>query len=349
MTPAAVESGRGPRLHFMTFAARSGSTIVARSLSECVPGLLVLPEFRTVEFLLARSESRVRRLRPRDLARILAADRQLGPNLGIDAAGRAGLADRFAGAGTAELLVAIMSTYVGGAALPNDVVIKLGTAAEFVTRLVHVSPTGSLVHVYRDGRATTSSLLQTPRAYFEGETMGRGDLAHCCGLWVRHQRSVRRAVSSGYPVHHVRYESFLRDPPGTCAQLFRVMAGPGEPQAPVRSFAVSGHEAGMHTLVGRPPAIERTDAWVVELSRTDQVFASWRMARELDALGYASRLEPTAGRPEVLRSIVRTFPRHCWLLARYAVRRASQYACRPGELAEHINARAVTLLNRRGA
>lgn len=337
----------GTRLHFMAFAARSGSTLVAKTLSQCTPGLLVVPEFRTAEFLLARSEHRVRALRARDLARILAADRQLEPNLGVDAGERGALARRLAGAGTAEILDGIISAYVDGAAAPKDVVIKLGPAAEFFHRLREVSPEGSVLHVYRDGRATVSSLLRTPRAHFDGETMGRGDVAHCCGLWVRHQRTIRRAALSSYPVHHVRYEAFLLDPPATCAALAQAMGITKVSAGCEPPFSVSPCEAGMHMLVDSPPAAERRDAWSSELSREAQVFATWRMSRELGALGYSRRPEPSARWTEVVGSVLHVYSRHLRLLARYTGGRLWRYALQPGVVSEHLNARAVAFLNRR--
>lgn len=348
MTPVVQAGGRsGTRLHFMAFAARSGSTLVAKTLSQCTPGLLVVPEFRTPEFLLARSERRVRALRAGDLARLLAADRQLEPNLGVNADERGRLAQRLAGAGTADILDGIISAYVGETAAPTDVIIKLGPAAEFVHRLREVSPDGSVLHVYRDGRATVSSLLRTPRAHFEGETMGRGDVAHCCGLWVRHQRTIGRAALSGYPVHHVRYETFLLDPPATCSALAKVMGIAGVSAGGERPFCVSSYEAGMHGLVDSPPAAQRRDAWSSELSREAQVFATWRMSRELSALRYSRRPEPPARWPEVVWSVLQVYSRHLRLLAGYSGARLRRYALQPGVVTEHLNAMAAVLLNRR--
>jgi Sulfotransferase family len=348
MTTTASGGTLGPlRLHFLVFAPRSGSTLFAKTLSDAYPSTLVLPEFRTAEFLLARSEQRVRSLTIRSLQRIFGADRQLLPNLGISPETAQALAEENAGAGTLEILSAIVARYTENAQTARNVVVKLGSAAEFLPRLREVSPQGTVVHVYRDGRATVNSLLSTPRAYFRNETMGRGDVAHCCGLWLRHQRTMRRAEGGEYPIVTVRYESFVEDPQETCREAAGAMRLEETHNTRVRSFAVSAREAGLHRLVATLPSRGRRAAWRSELPREDQIFADWRMRRELSALGYDDRVAPSAGPGELMRCIAMGYARHVKRLSGYTVRRAAAYARRPGAVFEHANARAAGFLSRR--
>jgi hypothetical protein len=322
------------------YAPRSGSTLLAKTLADVCGTLLVVPEFRALEFLLSRSEDAVRRLTPGRLTKLMRADRQLGPNLGLSRDALDRVAESVAGGSTSDILAAIVSSYTGGA-VSHDVLLKMSTAGQFPERLREVSPAGSVVRLSRDGRAVVSSLLRTQRAYFPGETMARDDVVHACRVWAGHQQAMRELHRAGLSIVSARYEDLVERPVETCQAVATGLGLRIETRESSRRFTVSPQESQLHPLISEEPTSSRSRAWISELPRSALVFADWRLRDDLRLLGYDDALAPAPTRAERARSVAAAYPRHVWLTIRYLMKRASALLGDPTMVAEHLHARLV--------
>ena len=336
-------------LHFLVYAPRSGSTFFADALSRACPNLLVVPEFRTVEFLLARPEAYVKNLRPRELARLMAADRQLIPNLGIQKTQQRLLAEQLAGGGSNEIISGIVAAYAGDSPLVvRKVLLKLSGALKFPKRLPELSPEVRVIEVYRDGRGVVNSLLTTPKAYFPSETMGRDDVVYCANVWNRHVAvSQDSAFKFGARLLRLRYEDLLEDLDSGLKGAAHLLDLPnlrtGQIQTP---YTIGDTERPLHPRVGLERQVERATAWETELGSQRGVVAELLMRDELRLLGYKPYFvqgRPTIRNPSIL---MHARLRHAAGTANYFARRLWQHRFRGSELYEHCRARFMAKVHR---
>ena len=274
------------RFNFLVYAGRSGSTLLASCLA-AKGGLLVMPEFRLVSFLLARGDSSVRRMTRRSLGELMAIDIQLRETLGFGKAQLETLARRNAGEGIRRLIEDIVAAYgqkVGRA--PGVVVLKAGDALYHHDRLVEVFPEARFVHIVRDGRGVVNSLLRTPRAFYENEDMGRGDVYHCARSWSRHLQYIEHiAEMRDVQLAEIRYEALLTSEQEVVAHLYRFLdVSPVDMGS--SPFAVGPSERLIHPLLHDEPSIRRARAWQQELKRWHGIASELIAADALERYGY---------------------------------------------------------------
>lgn len=158
-------------------------------------------------------------------------------------------------------------------------------------RLRAAYPEARFVHVVRDGRAATASVLKLD--------WGPHDVLAASRWWVEavaHGLAAEAALGAV----RVRYEDLVRDPDHTlqtlCAQIGVLFsAGMTEGQG----FEVPTYTQGQHRLVGGRPDPSRIDAWRSALTEREIALFERKAGGLLALLGYAPVHEATAPGPSV--------------------------------------------------
>jgi hypothetical protein len=330
----------GRRLSFLVYAARSGSTFLARSLAEATTDLVVVPEFRLPYFLLVRSEDEVRNLGPDGVRRLIDMDPQFNGALGLSSDEIDEFASQVGSAGTRRILDEIAARYVLRTGLDaGHVVFKAGGASAFRSRLAEVVPDAHFVHVKRDPRGVVASLLHTEKAFFPGEDMARGDVVHCAKAWVRDMAHVAAAEESGIPVHTVRYERLVTDPAAEIDAVLRFLGAVRRDGAGAAYFAVGEDEELLHPNLERPALAERARAWEKSLTPWQGVAVEWWTRRSMEREGYTPWFGSQRGLAGRVASVIRAWLVHVWASLRYVVRRVAQFRRKPRQLVEMLRLR----------
>ena len=194
---------------FLYYAQRSGSTFLGRLLAEKVPSLIVLPEFRLVESLIAASQKRDV---PVDNIRYLVSlDHQLG-NLGLSQERQTCL-EELSQINVRDVLTKVADLYQAQhGTRATTCIVKLGPLL-YVHNLVREHfPDARFIHIIRDPRAVVNSRLRAYRPYFPSERMGRGDPWFIAKSWCDYIDRVERAETQGSPILTIRYEELIISP-----------------------------------------------------------------------------------------------------------------------------------------
>jgi hypothetical protein len=281
------------RHSFLIYANRSGSTLLSAQLSKRIDPdrLLVIPEFRLIEFLFELGDVKARQLKPSSMRSMVADDRQITANLGLRPEELMAVLRPTVGGGIAAKLEAILRAYMRRNSLPGEpevVMWKWGDAATYVYAIKPVFPDARFVHVIRDGRGVVNSLLTTESPYFPGENLARGSTLYGAHHWKSSLRRNTRPRQAGLDLIDVRYHDLVRAPEEVCRVVGRFLgleAEPvGEPAEP--TFRVSTTEQGIHPLVNESPVSERIAGWERELDPWRRYVVEHTAGPELEALGY---------------------------------------------------------------
>lgn len=141
-------------------------------------------------------------------------------------------------------------------------------------------PEATIVHIVRDGRGVTASVLPLdwgPNSAFEARRWWPGWVASGLAAELRHPGRVLR----------VHYEDVLRDPRETLARLCESLdLQPEKQMGSATEFGADQTALGQHALVMRPPDPSRIEAWKATLSpREIEIFES-STGDLLESLGY---------------------------------------------------------------
>lgn len=328
------------RFSFLVYAARSGSTFLARQLSSATADLIVLPEFRLPYFLLIRSEANVRALGSEGLHTLMGLDPQMPDSLGLsrEALGRIAAVSA---EGTRSILECVTKEFAAAHGVSSGhTLIKLGGALAFRDRISALFPQARYVHLLRDGRGVVASLLNTEKAYFPGEDMGRGDVVHCAKGWNRHLNQVRRAEEEGAPILTVRYEDLSADPaPVVAAVLDFLEAKPAAGSHRPSYYRVSEAERGLHRNVDGPALAQRARAWESSLAPWQGIAAEWWTRRSLGRHGYAPWFRAKVAGYRQVAAVCRAWLVHLWTTLRYLVRRIALLPRQPRRFFELLEVR----------
>ncbi|MEL7170406.1 MAG: sulfotransferase, partial [Bacteroidota bacterium] len=152
-------------------------------------------------------------------------------------------------------------------------------------------PEARFVHVVRDGRAATASVLKLD--------WGPHDVLTASRWWVE---SVAHglAAESALGAVRVRYEDLVRDPDHALQTLCTQIGVPFSAEmAEGKGFDVPAYTQGQHRLVGGRPDSSRIDAWRSALTKREIALFERKAGGLLALLGYAPVHEATAPGPSV--------------------------------------------------
>ncbi len=333
------------RFAFLVYAPRSGSTYLARLLSEAPAHVIVLPEYTFTQQLLARDDDSFATMTAADYEALIGRDHRLVADLGPGDALPA-LARRVAGQERRSVFEALVA-----ALHPTDsstdavVVIKYGEAAVASRRIFACMPEARFVHIVRDGRAVANSLMRTERAYYPGESMGRDDIVYSSRLWRNHVRVLSK-LSDARPdaVVDVRYEDLLED---TDAQLERVISflGAAIGDSGSKPFALHATEQSIHPLLQADPVAKRSAAWKDELLEEELLVCQMLVGRDLVERGYLLSEVSGAGRPNRAWTFAVSYLKHWRATTVWFVSRLWAFRSRRQAIVDYARVRARRVLD----
>ena len=280
-----------PKITLLTYCARSGSTLVAQSLSEHLEGVILVPEFRLIQLLAWRCESAVSSMSQRQLRRLIKRDFQIS-NLGLSRQSLDDIASISLGKGRLKLLTNILEAYKAEHSLiGNHYVIKNGRSIFEATELGKILPSLRVLNVVRDPRGVINSMLSTSTVYSYGGSMAGGNPLKATELWRQHTlQSQRMSNLLGKHFQTVKYEDFVSSAPEELEKIANwVGCGVRTPSISPQEnnkFIVSGKELGLHELITQAPKKARIDAWKVSLERDTGVFIENRLEDFMFPCGY---------------------------------------------------------------
>ena len=316
---------------FLVYANRSGSTLLSAQLSEHIDTeqLLVIPEFRLVEFLFHVGDEKARRLSSAAMRSMIEDDRQIAANLGLTHDELLVGLETTAGEGIRMKLETILEAYAANnvpAVKPEVVLWKWGNAATYVDEIGESFPEARFVHVIRDGRAVVNSLLTSESPYFPGEDLARGSTLDGVHHWKSSLQRNTGPARAGLDSLVVRY-SDLVEAPQEVSRSVKGFLGLGEElgrHGDDQTFKVSPKEEGIHRLVTESPQSDRIDGWQTELAPWRRFVVEHAARGELREWGY-----------DLFLIDVSTFKGMTWLirahlerilgLCKWAIRRLRHY------------------------
>jgi hypothetical protein len=331
------EAASGPRIAFLVYDARSGSTLLSDMLTRRLAGVYVTPEIAFIRLL--KLGGRDNRMLGRTRVAQGIVSENLLRNLGIDAGELRRIVAELPEPITVSTLVrrildAHVAQAIGGA--PDCIVVKHGLHVRVCPEIAAAfGSEARFVHIYRDPRAVVSSKLRTVRPYMQQEALAWYGPLVGAWRWKDYSVRMRRAAESGVPVIDVPYEALLLEPE---AQLRRIADFLGVPMrelhdVPDANYRIPHAERSIHALVqsGRVHR-ERADAWESELSARDLRTIEAVASAEMAVRGYvASQQISRFGRTLV---ILAGLPSAAWASLVHAWRvvfhRCSRTACHPG-------------------
>ena len=281
---------------FLVYANRSGSTLLSTQLSKRVDPqhLLIVPEFRFLEYLFDIGDAKARALTPSAIAMMVEDDRQVEANLRVPRDELIAILQSTIGEGLRVKLDRVLQAYLARNSPlvePEVVLWKWGNAATYVHEIRTLFPEAAFVHVVRDGRGVVNSLLRSESPYFPGEDLARGSTLHGVHHWKSSLKRNRRPARAGMELVEVRFSELVQTPDEVCSYVEGSLGLAGElaKQRGVPTFKVSAREEGIHRLVNESPRNERIDAWQTELAEWRRFVVEHDAGRELQALGYEVR------------------------------------------------------------
>ena len=152
-----------------------------------------------------------------------------------------------------------------------------------VDSLARAFPDASFVHVVRDGRAVTASMLRLD--------WGPTNAIDAARMWTeRVAQGMAAETALGERCVRVRFEDVVTDPEPTLRRLCADLGIEYHPDMLTGSgFDATAYIAGQHALVGKPPDPGRVDAWQQQLDDREVEIFEAAVADLLPLLGYEPR------------------------------------------------------------
>jgi hypothetical protein len=316
--------GREVKFVFLFYLSRSGSTLVAKEIADRLPEVLVFPEFRLPEFLIAEGDDRVRGMSQVQIRNLIASDPQF-ENLGFAEEEVERIAAT-AGGSIGDIMEAVASCHAEKhGRSPSVVLIKHGGLLRLTGSLHEIFPGCQFIHIVRDVRGVVNSSLRSKRPYTKGESMGRGDCVHVAKSWLRYLAEFDRVCAAGDGnALEISFEEFCTAP-GRAIEEIKDFTGVREESGPTQLpsyFRVGARESAIHELIHQPPLPERVSAWKNELPRWKGIAVEMRVGPRLLDKGYQIFFSGTATQTEKVYACVKAHVVHLYATARFWIREA---------------------------
>jgi hypothetical protein len=288
-------TNRGRAMMMVQFAAilhvnRSGSTYLSRVLSERATSLYVFPECAFLVKLLEQQE-RGENCRGSDLFSLIRSDRR-SDALCLDDSTLRSICEVNSSENIKQLLIDIASERLGFA--PKVIILKLGSLIYYHRQVHDALSSLRFIHLVRDPRSVSSSMLLSEIPEKPGFNMARGSILFAARDW-RDYVNLVRAIGQTYPVSWIRYEDLAGDCDRVCDALLQSMSL--EPSADTRNsaasrYAVSALDGSIHARVFRDFQADRLRAWQAQLSPKSIGLIELTCHKQMLQLGYGASQPP---------------------------------------------------------
>ncbi len=312
---------------FLVYAPRSGSTVLAKQISQQTNKCMVLPEFRLLELLIGYGHDRISSLNEEQFWEIINLDHQFH-NLQLSGSEVEGLVKQVVGKNLREVLESIVEVYARHQGFsPEFVIIKRGNILRFISHLELFFPEATYIHIVRDIRGVVNSTLSSKSPYLQGFEMGRGDSLFVVDRWLELVHSVETLKARRIcQVLDVSYEELCFEPMVTKMLLEKLgIATIKHSEEVTNTFQIGKQEQSIHRLVSEGLQPERAVAWQSELPFW-QGLATEKLTRdELQRYGYALWYEPQSLRLAASLALLRMYALHFVQTLKYGLNRVVYY------------------------
>lgn len=320
----------GQRIAFLSYVGRSGSTVFANRLASASHGAAVVPEMRTLEFLLALPSSDLGDVTAEWLTSTIKSDVQLTQYLAADTDIEQLCEQLIATSDEwADLILGLAALALESTRAEIDdaqaVVFKFGDAVFGWPGILQKVPKANLIYVHRHPCAVVNSQLNTKRAYRPEENMGRSDPWHCAATWARH---VDRSMTLDAAQIRVSFDEVISG-----SAVVRIISEWQLSPGSSFSFSPADRESSLHRLVNRPGDESRTAAWQDELQPKDARLVASLAGDIAGDLGY--ELPPDLAFPELQAARIRHYVR----LVQHLQKRLRDTANNPQLIVRHARSR----------
>lgn len=287
---------------FLVSDSRSGSTLLARHITEGVDGVLVTPELVFSRILRWRSLL-TRRSVARQAQDLMHSPgmRNLPPEVKKTVIERAGT---LRSDGARKMLQLVLETWceiVHRDQPVSFVMVKGGGHISYWRTLNKLY--GGRVHfifVHRDPRAVVESKLRTRRPYAPSEVMAWGGALLAAIRWRTYSKAMRVAARSGLRVLDMKFESFIADPELGLKRVAMFLGTAIRDKRLAGAYKIPGPEQEIHPLVQAQHVLNsRVDTWRMRLNLHERKLIEAVCQSEMTVRGY----EPVEGRTLAVRCV----------------------------------------------
>lgn len=320
---------------FLLYAQRSGSTFLARQISQKSANAVVLPELNFIERLLLLNRNELNELEMKTIHEFVFNDHQAeGLTYSKELACR--LIYKHKQDGIAHIICSLAAQQAKDVEQKVQFVfVKLSQLLKVSTAIFNAIDNPLFVHIYRDPRAVTNSALQSRNPYSPKELLYRGDPWYVAQLWCRYISDIKKLSERTSDVYEICYENFISDPSTAIMQLFIDLSLP-ETDSPGCEFEVSKAERNLHTLIKKDAVVSRIDAWREELTLLQGTVVEWVSRRQMKERGYECYYLAKSNNWKQFALISFGFICSGLLAAKYYYFRFIHYLIRPASLARRV-------------
>ncbi len=260
------------RTGFLVYDSRSGSTLLAKLLTQYFPNVYVTPEIG-FDSLLSMGDERVSTSSHASIENALYAKGHYLQNLPMSRPEVRALLQLRAphGWNISELITQLLQkAFVERQnAELGWIIIKNGSHIRRWDQIVNTfGADAAFICMVRDPRAVYNSKAGTPRPYYPHETMAWGGSLLAAMRWRRYAKELFAMQANNARVHLVKYEKLLAGPEKAMQAIGDFLGGGAPRGLPAdRAYLVPDTEKTIHGLVhGEGIEISRIDAWKAGLS-----------------------------------------------------------------------------------
>lgn len=313
-----------PKITFLVYDSRSGSTLLARKISEALPGVSVTPEIGFDSLLKQRDNGFSHQQITWLVAKLFDSGdfRNIGLNQHELLRALKNLAEPVSQKVFIETTLKLwLQAY---APTSDHVVIKNGTHIKYWPQIFRMwNGNTRMLHICRDPRAVINSKLRTMRPYHPHESMAWGGPLVAAIRWKSYFHHIRAAQAAGVNILNVRYENLITAPAGEITHIAEFLDAKEDKNKPPKNYDIPAAERNIHQLVssGKIEA-SRSEAWQHELARKDCKIIEAVCGTDMVKMGYA--LSARIGHIGVIITILRAIPDSLMRISRHYLRRSKE-------------------------